>query len=77
MTVWVSRFDARAGSRSSWLVNISAFEGSLTFVSSVSEDLRSRPAEKAFPRADRTTTRTLVSVWACLNREAVCEMSLG
>lgn len=49
MTASVSRFDARAGSRSSWLVNISAFVGSLTFVSCVSEDLRSRPAEKAFP----------------------------
>jgi hypothetical protein len=30
MTVCVSRFDARAGSRSSWPVNISAFAASLT-----------------------------------------------
>ena len=38
--------------------------------------LRSSPAEKALPRADRITTRTLGSELACWKREEVCCISL-
>jgi len=78
LTVCAKAFAARAGSPVNDVYN-DVVCASLTCQLSTTgpkRKLRSSPAEKAFPRADRITTRTLGSELACWKREEVCCISL-
>ena len=78
LTVCAKAFAARAGSPFDDVYN-DVVCASLTCQLSTrgpTGKLRSSPAEKAFPRAERITTRTLGSELACWKREEVCCISL-
>lgn len=78
LTVCAKSFAVRAGSPLDDVYN-DVVAASLTCQLSTTGPtgkLRSSPAEKAFPRAERITTRTLGSELACWKREEVCCISL-